>query len=331
MLNNALLSRLMEYTTEEKRLLRDPSLDLSNYNRDGETVMDPSVILPNGELFGIRKHTRFVDFPRHGHWYVEGIYQIAGQSHHIMDGIKPVHLMPGQLLLIGRGTEHEIKASDSNCIAMNLILIPAFFDSMALRLESSSSVAMLLKNNLGRQQNTGIGYLLYDLSTSLYLQNLLENLIQGQYDGISLTIQQLTLELILQHLSLLSEKLMIASNEQREYAIVMNILARMENQVRLNLTDIAAELQLDVPKLSRMIQKHTGASFTALLHTARFSRAVTLLRDTDLAVADIALAVGYENTAFFYRRFQKLYHCTPAVYRKILREKDGKGDKTQWI
>ena len=128
-------------------------------------------------------------------------------------------------------------------------------------------------------------------------------------------IQQLTLELLLRNLSTMAEKLVVETRKEREQAIVLEVLSRIERYTHLNLSDVAKELGLDVTRLSRMIKRHTGCNFTELMHTARFNRAVTLLRDTDLSVVDIAAAIGYENTAFFYRQFDKEYGCTPTAYR----------------
>lgn len=148
------------------------------------------------------------------------------------------------------------------------------------------------------------------------IENLLENLILGQFQGVSLRIQQITLELLLQHLSRMPENLIVNSQTDQEQAVVLRVLALIESQVRVNLSEVARDIPMDVTVLSRLIKKYTGCSFTELLHTARFNRAVTLLRETSLSVTDIATAIGYENTAFFYRRFVQIYGCTPAEYRK---------------
>lgn len=80
--------------------------------------------------------------------------------------------------------------------------------------------------------------------------------------------------------------------------------------------EVAEKVGIDITVLSRMIQRYTGCTFTQLFHTARFNKAVTLLRDTQLSVADIAVSIGYENPAFFYRRFSKIYGCIPGEFRK---------------
>ena len=313
-----ILSQLSVITEEEKKLLEGKPLDLSIYNRSGGTVMDPGSLLPDGSLFGIRPHTRFTDFPMHSHFYVEMIYQVTGKTEHIMESGTQLTLNAGQLLLLSRGTSHAIRACGQEDIAVNFILIPAFFDNAAIALGESNALSVFLKANLATRK-VAAAYLLFDIAGDLMIENLLENLIAGNLSGVSLRIQQMTLEVLLQHLSLRSGKLMTRTREERERAIVLDVLSRVEQQVRLNLGEIADELGLDVTALSRMIKKHTGCTFTELLHTARFNRAVTLLRDTEMSIADVATTVGYENTAFFYRRFAKLYGCTPAEYRERLR------------
>ena len=93
-------------------------------------------------------------------------------------------------------------------------------------------------------------------------------------------------------------------------------LSRIEADVHCTLADLAREQGLTPSALTRLLKRRTGCTFTELLHTARFNRAVTLLTESELSVADIAVRVGYENTGFFYRRFEQLYGCTPGEYRK---------------
>lgn len=310
-----IIEKLSEITPEEERILRQEPVDMSNYNRTGEAVVEPGKMLPGGELFGIRTHTRFTAFPRHGHQYVEMIYQAQGKTEHIIGGVTPLTLQAGQILLLGRGTEHEIKATGKEDIAVNFFLIPSFFDNAAISIGGNSALKVFLTGNL---KNTKLqsGHLVFDVKGAPMIENLLENLIMGQLKGVSVELQRLTLELLFQHLSGMSESLVVHSQADHEQAVVLGILSRIESQVRVNLSEIAQSLDMDVTVLSRLVQKYTGCTFTELLHTARFNRAITMLRDTSLSVTDIASSIGYENTAFFYRRFSQIYGCTPAEYRK---------------
>ena len=50
--------------------------------------------------------------------------------------------------------------------------------------------------------------------------------------------------------------------------------------------------------------------------SVRMARAAKLLRESDLAVAEIIEQVGYQNDSFFRRKFKETYGRTPAQYRK---------------
>ena len=313
-----ILHQLSQITAEEQWILDGNPVDLTVYNRLGHPVMQPGKLLPGGELFGIRLHTRFVDFPWHSHEYVEMVYQVQGQTTHLLSARQPLVLTAGKLLLLGRGTQHAIAAAGRHDLAVNFILIPAFFDGAAISLGGSNALSVFLKSNL-QNRKLSSGHLLFDVSDAPMLQNLLENLILGQFQGVKLELQRLTLELLLQHLSTMTESLIVGTKADQEQAIVLDLLAKLERNVKLNLSEAAKAQNLDVSYLSRLVKKYTGCSFMELLHTARFNRAVAMLRDTDVSVADIAAAIGYENTAFFYRRFAEKYGCTPAEYRRRLR------------
>jgi len=57
-------------------------------------------------------------------------------------------------------------------------------------------------------------------------------------------------------------------------------------------------------------------SFKELLVEHRFKMAEYLLKTTNLSVADIAFAVGYENPSYFYRQFRRRYGKTPRSVRQ---------------
>lgn len=309
--------KLSEISDEEREILSGEGVDMTLYNRAGGTVLEPGEILKSGHLFGIRTHTRFAAFPRHSHTYVEMVYEVTGSTRHIIDGTERLELRSGSLLLLGRGVEHEIMPAGAGDIAVNFILVPAFFDSAAMSIGGANALSVFLKSNL-RQGDSDGAYLVFDVSGDPAIENLLENMVILELEGADFQRQELqrgTLELLMHHLSTRAEKLLISGRRDREQAIVLWALGRIEGDVKCTLSELARERDLTPSTLTRMLKRRTGCSFTELLHTARFNRAVALLTETDLTVADIAFNVGYENTAFFYRRFEEKFGCTPGEYR----------------
>ncbi len=312
-----IVDKLSVISPEERTILEGGDVDLKRYNYTGGTVLEPGKLL-SGRLFGIRTHTRFAAFPEHSHTYVEMIYEVAGSTRHLIDGRERLELKAGSLLFLGRGVRHEIEAAGEGDIAVNFILVPAFFDAAAISIGGTNALAVFLKNNLGLAASAG-AYLVFELSGNIPMENLLENLVILELEGADSRrqeLQRITLELLLRQLSLMSEKLLISGRRDREQAVTLWALGRIEEDVHCTLGGLASEQDMTPSALTRLLKRRTGCGFTELLHTARFNRALTLLRTTDLPVTDIVHAVGYENTAFFYRRFQEKYGCTPARFRE---------------
>ena len=59
----------------------------------------------------------------------------------------------------------------------------------------------------------------------------------------------------------------------------------------------------------------SGSTYSEIVQEARFSIASDLLADSDLNIADIAFAAGYENAPHFSRAFKRLTGMTPREYR----------------
>ena len=82
-----------------------------------------------------------------------------------------------------------------------------------------------------------------------------------------------------------------------------------------NLTDLAEDLNQSLSVLSRTIKQETGHTFKELLQEKRFEKASMFLSETDLPIADIMVACGYENSSYFYRKFKEKYQISPKEYR----------------
>ena len=78
----------------------------------------------------------------------------------------------------------------------------------------------------------------------------------------------------------------------------------------------AAEAFVTPGHLNRMVKKATGKSVGAWIDIARLGMAKRLLRDTELPVADVAVAVGLDDSSYFARFFKHHAGMTPIAFRK---------------
>jgi AraC-like DNA-binding protein len=89
---------------------------------------------------------------------------------------------------------------------------------------------------------------------------------------------------------------------------------------RITLADAAAAAELSPNYLAHLIKKETGKTFVDLVTERRMEKAQELLAHTTLRIADIAQAVGFEDEAYFARRFRQCFDVAPSVYRGRMRE-----------
>jgi AraC-like DNA-binding protein len=85
---------------------------------------------------------------------------------------------------------------------------------------------------------------------------------------------------------------------------------------RINLSSIAQLLELHPRTLNRRLSAE-GTTFNALLAETRYTIAQQLLRDTELNISDIALILGYAESASFNHAFRRWSGSTAKVWRSL--------------
>lgn len=84
---------------------------------------------------------------------------------------------------------------------------------------------------------------------------------------------------------------------------------------RLQLADAAAAADLSPNYLAHLIKKETGKTFVDLVTARRMDKARELLAHTTLRIGEIAATVGFEDEAYFARRFRQRYAVSPRQFR----------------
>jgi AraC family transcriptional regulator len=85
----------------------------------------------------------------------------------------------------------------------------------------------------------------------------------------------------------------------------------------LQLGALAKTAGVSTGHLARAFRARFGCSAGAFARQRRLARAAALIRAGELALADIALAVGFYDQAHFTRAFKSQHGVTPAAFRKI--------------
>lgn len=103
--------------------------------------------------------------------------------------------------------------------------------------------------------------------------------------------------------------------------IVKNALKYIQENYdqKLTLCEVAEKTYVSQWHLSKLLNRHTGQSFSELLNRARIDKARELLKDPALRIGEISDAVGFLEMAHFSRVFKKQMGISANEYRnKVL-------------
>lgn len=314
MIDQRIIRQLRTISEEERAILDGrTTIDRGIYMTGNQDVINSQKLLSDGKLILLRTHTRFIHFPEHSHDYVEAVYMCSGSTTHIVNG-KSIHLKQGELLFLGQSARQEICRAEENDIAVNLVVLPEFFkEALSTIGEEATPLRKFLIDCLFGQ-NTGPGYLLFQVADDVPIQNLIENLIFSLlYDTQNRRkVSQMTMTLLFLQLLGHTDKLAWDSQEET----ILQVLRYVdEHYVEGSLQEVASLMHCDISSLSREIRRKTGKTYTELLQEKRLNQAAFLLRSTERKVEDIALAVGYENISYFHRIFRREYGLSPRQFR----------------
>ena len=316
-MNQEILDRLGVITDEEWEIINGRlEIDRKRYTEGKDLIIDSKKMLEHGKLISIRPHTRFVHFPKHKHNYIEVIYMCKGKTVHFIDG-ETVVLKTGELLFLNQHATQEILPAEEEDIGVNFIILPEFFNTaFEMMGEEENLLRDFLVGCLCFDPNYA-SYLHFRVADVLPVQNLVENMvwtILGNQPN-KRSINQITMGLLFLQLMHYTDKIS-HTQDSFEQKLIFQVLTYIdENYKNGELTELAALLHYNIYWLSRAVKRLTGRTYKELLQIKRLNQASFLLLNTRLSITDISIAVGYDNTSYFYRLFRSYFKMSPKEYR----------------
>ncbi|MGI6773233.1 MAG: AraC family transcriptional regulator [Clostridiales bacterium] len=105
-------------------------------------------------------------------------------------------------------------------------------------------------------------------------------------------------------------------DENLRYRLICFIEENYDKQCTLG--TVSKALGYSYEYLSWYFTEKLGVSFVKLLNSYRLSKAVHMLKESNLTVAEIAFGCGFDTIRSFNRNFKSRYNLTPTQYRKAL-------------
>lgn len=312
-------------TTEEKKIVsEDHSISRELYSSEADFVVDSAKLLERGKYIAMRPHTRFAYFPEHRHNYIEMLVMLEGNlTTSIVDG-DTIKLNVGDILLMNRHARHEIMPCGADDIAVNLIILPEFFSRNSVSYDRENVLRDFIISSLSEKKRYS-DYILYHTKDVLAVENLMENLLWTltEHPGEMNQIVNSTMDLLLMNLAALSGDTLKDMGSKARNITISSLEYIDQNFRNGTLEELASKTGYSTAYLSRLLKSNTGKNFKQLLQQRKLQQSAYFLENTTLTTERIIEEIGYENSAYFYRKFAEKYGCSPRDYRK----RAGKGQK----
>ncbi|WP_413375352.1 helix-turn-helix domain-containing protein [Alkalihalobacillus sp. 1P02AB] len=316
-----LLEEMLKFTEEEEEILQYRQVLQSRYTTKKSFIIEASKLLQPGSEIMIRKHIRFIEFPKHKHDYIEMNYVYHGSSKQLI-GNNTVHLKRGELLVLNQHIEHQIEMCEKEDILINFIIQPSFFEYIFSFLNVEGPLYTFLVNSIHNTDKMG-QYLYFKCAEEESVQELLKKIMEeiispGTFSKpiIKLYVGQLIVELTKKANTL--EGLQESSLHSQWIREALTYIHEEYKNATLN--ELSSRLKQPDYLISKVIKKNTKKTFKNLLQDKRLDVAAKMLEQSDLPVAVISEEIGYYNFSYFYRIFKLKYGMTPLSYRKELKK-----------
>lgn len=313
-MDEKIIQQLTALSQEELDILHGQNIKKDDYSQSNRFIVNSKKMLSDRQL-DLRLHTRFIDFPEHGHDYMEIMYVYSGNITHVI-GKENVTLTKGDIIFLNRHSRHSVLRAHKEDIGVNFILSNEFLQVIYHNIQNNTVIHDFLAHNF---QTNGEGeYLFFQTKDNFPIRNLMDNLIYAllrskQEESLLSQIVSLLFTYLAYYRETLVNIPSMTSYEIQIKQATTNYLER--HYPTATLGELAKRLNYNEAYLSRRIKTIFGTSFQMLLREQRLATAERLLSTTRMSVDQIIRTVGYENQSHFHRVFRKKYGTTPRQYR----------------
>ena len=102
-------------------------------------------------------------------------------------------------------------------------------------------------------------------------------------------------------------------------ALQRRVLAWLNEQYTrpdLNIAMAAEQFHISKKYVTQFLKDQTGKSFTEYVEELRLSRAMELLRGSELGITEISVQCGFSTQNTFYKAFRRRFGISPSAVRR---------------
>ena len=254
------------------------------------------------------------DYPVHWHAVIEILY-IEKNHFNINVNNKEFKLDEGDILFIASGDTHGF--SNRNNDGKRIFIQ---FDSSSLSTFGNNNI---IKALISSTFKISIKDVPFQESIKEHILSIVENYSKKDF-GFELFISARIHDIFALISKFLADKINLENNTGNIKKMQgMDKLAEAFKFIEANymndisLSDVAKAVGFSESYFSRMFKDITEKNFILYLNEYRIKQAELFLMASNMSIADIAYAVGFNSIVTFNRSFKSIKGCSPSVYKKI--------------
>ncbi|HZG70786.1 MAG TPA: AraC family transcriptional regulator [Chondromyces sp.] len=257
-------------------------------------------------------------FRLHSHDVMEILVFIGGECEFFCEG-KTYSLKTGDVVVVPPYAVHKANVKNIDAYERFILTIsPQLLDDF-------SSSSPLLQENIVKQatQDSYVNHPdIKDFQEILSLLREITHKIKNGEDHHSFTIHYLLFQVLQIIFNPASRKPDLNNKDeidQRLRSILEYIESHLSNP-DLSLNNVSNSFHLNKYYFSHYFKKKMNLPFYRYVSLKRLSNAMTMIKQNELSIENIALKCGFPDYSSFYRLFKKEYNLSPKKVQKSFRE-----------
>lgn len=292
------------------------NLDKKHINNIYDNTLPSKCFFEDSKIEFI-KQSRYSKVPLHYHNYIEMNYVYSGSAITIINGER-VYLKEGYVCILDTDVPHTILETTENDIIINIMMKKSYFsNTMLSRLADNSIISRFLVDAISQSHHHN-QYIVFSGKQNCLLKEIIEYILCEYLDPNVCTKDAIDAYMIIVFIELLrayqEDKTKEYQNNSKPY--LSELLRYIETNFNsCTLKSVAEQFNFHPNYLSRFIKQSTGTNFKSLILGIRLKKAISLLKNSNMTIEEIAHQIGYHNIGFFYKKFKYTFEMSPKEYR----------------
>ncbi len=305
----------MEFVLENNLLI--PEVDKTLPQKLGQLVYLDVNNANDAKGIGTVVHDRYTPAIRHVHDFVELSYVYSGKCKQTID-METILLKKGDICVIAPDVEHSLEVFD-NTILFKTLIRKSALDEISFNFLDSKNIISEYIHSIVHSYEV-YDYLIFNTGSDKVIRNKFLFMLQESLCKDRFHHQMITNTLMLVFGFLIrnyENTVQLPKSKNKSDASRYEIMKIIqEDYINITLDDIAEKLNFSKDYTSRYIKKITGKNLSDIQKFIKLEKSKTLLKNTNMTIADISIKVGFNSTEYFIRSFKHSYNQTPSQFRK---------------